>query len=147
MIAFCTATTPDLPDVLGLLQAAKLPTTGVEENLVNFVLAMEMGENGEMLVGCAGLEVYGSAGLLRSVAVDENYRSEGIGGKLTEGIIELAQHKDLTSLSLLTETAQNYFPKFGFEAVPRNELPQSLWQSVEFKGACPDSAVAMTLKL
>lgn len=147
MIAFCTATTPDLPDMLDLLQAAKLPTQGIEENLINFVLAMEMDENGEMLVGCAGLEIHGSAGLLRSVAIDEKYRSEGIGAKLIEGIIELAQHKDLTSVSLLTETAQDYFPKFGFISVPRSELPVSLWESAEFKGACPDTAVAMTLKL
>lgn len=146
MITFCTATTSDLPDLLNLLQASRLPVVGVEENLNNFVLAVEMGQGGEMLVGCAGLEVHGSAGLLRSVAVDERYRSEGLGAKLTEGMLELAQQKDLTSVSLLTETAQHYFPKFGFVEVARNQLPQSLWESAEFKGACPDSAVAMILK-
>lgn len=147
MITFCTATTADLPEVLDLLQRAKLPLAGVEEHLNNFVLAMEMSEQGETLVGCAGLEIHGSAGLLRSLAVEAQYRSEGLGAKLTEGMLELAQHKDLSSVSLLTESAKDYFPRFGFVQVERSELPESLRQSAELKGACPDSAVAMTLKI
>ncbi|MDX2008374.1 MAG: arsenic resistance N-acetyltransferase ArsN2 [Meiothermus sp.] len=147
MITFCTATTADLPEVLDLLRRAKLPLAGVEEHLNNFVLAMEMSEQGETLVGCAGLEIHGSAGLLRSVAVEAQYRSEGLGAKLTEGMLELAQHKDLSSVSLLTESAKDYFPRFGFVQVERSKLPESLQQSAELKGACPDSAVAMTLKI
>lgn len=62
-------------------------------------------------------------------------------------MIELAQNKNLTSLSLLTETAPDYFPRFGFVQVQRSELPAALNDSDEFKGACPDTATAMTLKL
>lgn len=143
MISFRTATSADSPGVLGLLRASHLPVLGVEEHVQNFILAL----GGEQIVGCAGLEIYRDAGLLRSVAVDEGYRSQGLGEKLTQGILELAQHKNLASVSLLTTTAQDYFPRFGFARVNRSELPQSLSASEELKGACPDTAIAMTLKL
>lgn len=120
MISFCTATLHDLPEVLRLLEASGLPIAGVEGHIQEFILALE----GERVVGCAGLEVHGVAGLLRSVVVDESYRSHGLGEKLTWGILGLAQHKNLTSLSLLTDTAQDYFPRFGFARVERAELPE-----------------------
>lgn len=143
MITYCTATSGDLREVMALLDAAHLPQVGLEEHILNFMLALD----GEKVVGCAGLEVHQDSGLLRSVAVEPNYRTQGIGAKLTEGIIELAQHKNLTSISLLTETAPDYFPRFGFMQVHRSELPESLSASTELEGVCPDTAVAMTLKL
>lgn len=143
MITYCTATTGDLPEIAALLKDAHLPTAGLEAHILNFVLALD----GETVVGCAGLEVHQNSGLLRSVVVAPGYRAHGIGAKLTEGMIELAQQKNLTTLSLLTETAQDYFPRFGFVQVPRTELPAALSASAELQGACPDSATAMLLKL
>jgi amino-acid N-acetyltransferase len=133
----------DLPAVLELLEANKLPTAGVQDHLEQFLLEFE----GENLVGCAGLEVHGEAGLLRSVAVASSHRSEGLGSKLVQFILEQARNQKLSSLSLLTETAAEYFPRFGFQITPRAALPDSLQASAEFRGACPDSAIAMTLNL
>ncbi|MCS7067271.1 MAG: arsenic resistance N-acetyltransferase ArsN2 [Meiothermus sp.] len=143
MITYCTATSGDIPDITTLLDEAHLPKAGLEAHVLNFILALD----GEQVVGCAGLEVHQDCGLLRSVVVAPGYRTHGIGAKLTEGIIELAQQKNLTSLSLLTETAQNYFPRFGFVPVPRSELPAALEASEELRGACPDTATAMMLRL
>ena len=140
---FATATESDLENVLTLLESSHLPKAGVAENIQNFVLALEQ----DKLVGCAGLEIHGKAGLLRSVAVAKNYQQQGLGSKLTESILELAEHHKLSSVSLLTETAKDYFPRFGFVEVSRAALPQSLKESAEFKGACPDSATAMVLEL
>ena len=56
------------------------------------------------------------------------------------------RHK-LTSVSLLTLTAADYFLPFGFKEVERARLPLSLTASEEFQGACPDTATAMTLCL
>lgn len=142
MVSFRAATADDLPAVLGLLEAAHLPLAGVSEHIRNFVLALEDGQ----LVGCAGLEVYGEAGLLRSVAVAQNYRSRGIGAKLTAEVLAWAEGRGASSVSLLTSDAQDYFPRLGFVRVERSELPPGLAQSEELKGACPDTAVAMTLK-
>jgi amino-acid N-acetyltransferase len=137
------ATANDLPAVLELLETNKLPTEGVQDHLDHFQLEF----NQAKLIACAGLEVHGQAGLLRSVAVDTTHRSHGIGTNLVQAILEQARKANLSSISLLTETAQGYFPRFGFHISPRDALPASLHASAEFCGACPDSAIAMTLKL
>jgi amino-acid N-acetyltransferase len=137
------ATINDLPAVLKLLEANKLPTTGVQDHLEHFQLEFVAGD----LIGCAGLEVHGEAGLLRSVAIASSHRSQGLGSKLVQTILEHAKANHLSSLGLLTETAQEYFPRFGFQITPRASLHASLHASAEFRGACPDSATAMTLLL
>jgi amino-acid N-acetyltransferase len=142
-MTFATATQADLENVLGLLESAQLPKAGVAENIQNFMLALEQ----DKIVGCAGLEIHGNVGLLRSVAVDTQYQKQGLGSRLTESILDLAEHHRLPSISLLTETAKDYFPRFGFAEVSRKDLPASLKESAEFKGACPDSALAMMLEL
>ena len=136
------ATANDLPAVLELLEANKLPTAGVRDHLERYWLEFA----NENLIGCAGLEVHGKDGLLRSVAVTEKHRSVGLGQKLIQAILEQAKANRLASISLLTETAQDYFPRFGFQISTRDALPESLSASAEFRGACPDSAMAMTLK-
>lgn len=137
-VSFRGASWEDLPAVLELLEDARLPLAGVSEHIGNFVLALD-----GAVVGCAGLEVYGEAGLLRSVAVDLNYRSLGVGAGLTQKVLELAAARGLSSVSLLTNTAPGYFSRFGLARVERSELPAALAESAEFQGACPDSAVAM----
>jgi amino-acid N-acetyltransferase len=138
-----TATANDLPAVLELLEDDELPTAGVEEHLEHFLLEFA----NENLIGCAGLEIHKDAGLLRSVTIASSHRSQGLGSKLVQTILEHARKQKLSSLSLLTETAHGYFPRFGFQITPREDLPKSLQASAEFRGACPDSAVAMTLNL
>jgi amino-acid N-acetyltransferase len=141
LMRFAPATESDLDQVLTLLESNRLPKAGVADHLQQFVLALE----GDTLVGCAGLEIHGDAGLLRSVAVARDYQHQGLGTDLTHRMVELARQKRLSSISLLTETAKDYFPRFGFVEVSRKDLPMSLKNSEEFRGACPDSAVAMTL--
>jgi amino-acid N-acetyltransferase len=133
----------DLNAVLGLLEASDLPTAGVQDHFEHFMLEFD----GERLVGCAGLEVHGQAGLLRSVAVAPDHRSSGLGSRLTDAILGMARAQHLSSLNLLTTTADGYFPRFGFARVERDHLPSSLHASREFQGACSNEAVAMTLAL
>lgn len=143
MITYCTATSSDLPEVRALLAAAGLPQAGLEEHILNFMLALK----GEKVVGCAGLEAHQGSGLLRSVVVAQAYRSQGIGARLTQGMIALARYKNLTLLALLTETAADFFRNLGFVEVQRAELPPALQHSQELQGACPETAIAMVLQL
>ena len=138
-----TATAADLPAILELLTTHQLPHAGVQDHLERFVLEFA----GQQLIGCAGLELYGSAALLRSVAVDATQRSSGLGARLVRAQLEVARGFDATRISLLTTTAEAYFPRFGFGVVPRSELPTELQNSLELRGACPDSAVALHLSL
>ena len=125
-----------------LLRSADLPLDGARESLDGFVVAEEDGG----IVGCAAIERYGSVALLRSVAILSSHRGRRIGEKLVATIIQNARG-GVQSVFLLTTTAAGWFPRFGFTAVSRNDVPDSLQGSAEFRGACPASAVVMTLAL
>ena len=133
----------DLPAVLRLLEESGLPAAGVEEALQGFVVAEADGR----LVGVAGLEVHGGDGVLRSVAVAPSLRGRGLGDRLTRRIVEAGRARGLRRLYLLTETAEGYFPKHGFRPLARDAASPEVRRSVEFREACPDTAVAMVLEL
>jgi amino-acid N-acetyltransferase len=137
------ATLEDLQDVLNLLETAKLPTAGVKDHIQHFMLEFE----DSTLLGCAGLEIHCQTGLLRSVVVNATERNQGIGAQLVRSILEHARTQQLSSIFLLTETAEHYFPRFGFKQVARAEIPTSLQASAELRGACPDTAMVMMLEL
>jgi amino-acid N-acetyltransferase len=61
--------------------------------------------------------------------------------------LERARALGLRELYLLTTSASDYFPRFGFERIGREALPSSLQASEEMRGACPSSAAAMRLIL
>lgn len=129
--------------VLDLLEDSQLPTAGVAEAADGFFVAEERGR----VVAVAGLEVHGPYGVLRSVAVSRPFRGRGLGGRLTERVLETARTAGLCRLYLLTTTAEEYFRRRGFYRVAREEVPAEVRSSVEFREACPASAVAMVLEL
>lgn len=129
--------------VSSLLEDAELPTAGVFEHVESFLVARDH----ETLVGCIGLEVYGDVALLRSLAVTSSTRSAGVGRRLVEGLIDRARSSGVRVLYLLTTTAEEYFPRFGFERIPREQVDERLQASEELRGACPDTAVSMRLAL
>lgn len=133
----------ELPKILELLDEADLPAAGVEEHLDSFIVARDEGA----LVGCVGMEVYGDVGLLRSLVVRPSTRGSGVGRLLVEALFERAREKGLDSLYLLTTTADDYFSRFGFEAIAREDADPRLQASEEFRGACPDSAICMVRRL
>ncbi|MDI3538047.1 MAG: hypothetical protein PWP12_371 [Bacillota bacterium] len=133
----------DLPMVKALLAEVNLPLEGVEENFFNFLKLVMDGE----LAAVAGLEVYGKCGLLRSVAVAPAYQHSGLGRGITRAMINRARELGLTEIYLLTQTASDFFTRFGFKPIDRSAVDPAVRQSAEFKSACPASAVCMRLKL
>jgi amino-acid N-acetyltransferase len=140
----------DLPAVERLRAAADLPTAGVGEILAahpaDFVVADEPGEPGE-LAAVAGLEVRGDGALLRSVAVRPAWRSHGVARALVSRLVDAAEGRGLHALYLLTTTAEDYFPRFGFRRVERAAVPAEIRATLEFTSACPASAVVMAKPL
>jgi len=126
-------------DIVTLLSSEKLPASDLPESLKNFLVVIENHE----LVGVVGLETYGNYGLLRSLVVHPNSRNQNIAGKLVAQLEKLALAKDLKSIFLLTETAQDYFSRKGYQAISRAEMPSEVQQSSEFSHVCPQSAIAM----
>jgi len=137
------ATGADADDVLALMARAHLPTDGLAAHLDAAFVARD----GDRIVGSAAIEIYEDGGLLRSVAVDAECRGAGLGGRLTAAAIEHAQRRALPALYLLTATAEDFFPRFGFERITRDEVPASVQMSIEFRGACPASAIVMRKRL
>jgi len=137
------ATPDDLPAVEQLLVTTGLPIDGVDENFRTFLVA----EDGDAIAGVIGIERYGQTALLRSAAVSPNSRGSGIGTRLVKTILERAAADGVEDVYLLTTTAADYFPRFGFTQAPRSDAPDLLSASREFQGACPATAVLMKRSL
>jgi amino-acid N-acetyltransferase len=129
--------------VSALLIENALPLDGVSQSLSGFLVA----EDGDRIVGVAGVEDCGEYGLLRSAAVAPDARNQGIGRKLVEQLIAHAKDDGRRGLYLLTTTAADYFPSFGFAETTRDSVPESVRATKEFTEACPASATVMRLEI
>jgi amino-acid N-acetyltransferase len=133
----------DLEGVLTLLERHGLPVDGAGAMGDLLVVARLDGR----IVGAAGLERYAEGVLLRSVVVDASVQGQGLGQQLTEAALALARARNEPTVFLLTTTADGFFARFGFERISREDVPDSVRQSVEFQSACPASAVVMRKRL
>ena len=137
------ARSTDLPAIERLLSDSALPLAGVAEALDAFTVA----EDGKEIVGVAGLELCRGNALLRSVAITPEWRSRGLGRSLVTHVIADAESRGLRALYLLTTTADQYFPSFGFRPIARDEVPPDVRETEEFRSACPASATVMACTL
>jgi amino-acid N-acetyltransferase len=132
----------DLECIRTILSRFKLPLDGLEETKL-WVLEESNGE----VAGVAGLEVYGNQGLLRSVAVIKSMHNQGYGTSLANYVISEAKKSNVQDLFLLTTTAPAFFKKLGFKEESREKVASSIRNSVEFKKACPKTAILMRLSM
>lgn len=133
------ATASDVESIERLVASCHLPLDGLRSCLAQTLVARD----GDRVVGTVALELYKSGVLLRSVAVDQRHRGQGLGEALTEEAFVLARRAGATTAYLLTTTAADFFPRFGFERIERSEVPDDVRQSVEFTSACPSTAIVM----
>ena len=137
------ATPSDVPAVEALLATAGLPLEGVAEAFLTGVVARD----GDVLLGAAAVEPYGPAGLLRSVVVAESRRHTGLGRQLVAAAEVLARDEGIRELYLLTETAEGWFPRLGYEVVDREEARAAVGESIEFTMVCATTGVPMRRRL
>lgn len=138
------ARSEDLESVRRLLGDAGLPVEGLETGFDDgYVVALVDGE----IVGAEGIERWGDCGLLRSAVVGRAWQGRGVGDALTRERLSWARARGLRALYLLTTTAEDYFPRFGFRRVRREDVPAEVRRSAEFVSACPASAVVLALDL
>ena len=133
----------DLAGVRQLLEAHRLPLDGIDEHVATMVVATD----GREVVGAAAVELYADGALLRSVVVNPTVQGQGLGHRLTEAALKVAKDHGSQIAFLLTTTAENFFPRLGFERISRDDVPASVQASVEFQSACPASAVVMRKRL
>jgi N-acetylglutamate synthase-like GNAT family acetyltransferase len=134
----------DLGEVKRLLCKCDLPVDGLDEQ---FGEAYCVAEHDGEIVAAGGVEVLGSCGLLRSVAVSQAWQRKSIGAAVTKNRIAWAKSKGLSAVFLLTTTAAGYFERFGFRSVDRDAVPSAIKKSWEFSSVCPESATVMVKSL
>ena len=130
----------DLRGALDLLGRSELTEQDVAERWGHYFVVRE--DDGRV-VGVAGLEIHGEDGLLRSVAVDPDYRGQGLAASLVEAAMTRAERVRLRSVYLLTTDARDYFARHGFADCPRDEAPALIRESWEFRSGCPSTAAFM----
>jgi amino-acid N-acetyltransferase len=131
----------DLPEVLSLLATAGLSGSGVAEQIANLLVAREDGR----LVAVAGLEDHRVAGLIRSVAVAPDQRRRGLAGRLVQALIARSRTLGHGAVYLRTQTAEEYFRRFGFRPVAVGDVAPEVLASGQFRGEECESSVTMML--
>lgn len=129
----------DWPAVLELLASSELDPAGLENHAATTIVAWEATQ----LLGCAALEVYGSVGLVRSVAVASERRGSGLGSNLVTALFALAERQSLEQLYLLTTTAAPFFTQHGFQVIERDTAHPAIHASIQWQSVCPQSATLM----
>jgi len=143
MMSFRPAVDADWEAIERLLLACDLPVAGARAHLGAFIVAAE----GDAISGCVGAEVYGDAGLLRSLAVRDDRRGRGIADQLVAQLTATLKARGVRRVALLTTTAERFFARRGFVRVAQEDVPDGVRASEEFRGACPASAIAMVSSL
>lgn len=140
MAAIRAANASDVAGIRALLLQNGLPVADLETSAIAFFVA----EEGDGLAGVVGIEVFGEAALLRSLAVAPDRRQAGLGQALVAEAEAYAREiAGARELLLLTTTAAPFFAKRGYAAIDRQTAPGSVQSSAEFRALCPASATCM----
>ncbi len=79
------------------------------------------------LIGVAALHIFWEdLGEIRSVVVLPEFQEQGIGSHLMTRCLDEARELGLKRVFVLT-ARQDFFRRFGFAEVPRDDLPRIIW--------------------
>ena len=140
---FQQAEPEDIRDIKELLEGHHLPVSDLEDSEITFFVLRK----GHRLMACAGIEHFGTDGLLRSVAVLPELTGKGIGSAFIDFLFSEIPDREIEGLYLLTETAEVFFSRKGFTKIDRDSVPELLMASSEFSELCPSTAVCMYKKV
>ncbi|MCH7616539.1 MAG: GNAT family N-acetyltransferase [Chloroflexi bacterium] len=138
----------DVDAVTRLMASESLPAVEVDEWLSSFWVLDDAGT----LVGCAGIERYGDAALLRSVVVAEALRGSGEGVRMTERALTFARDDGARRCYLFTMTAPQFFSRFGFERCRLDDFEPAVrrswqWQAISGNEALAEQVIPMRADL
>ncbi len=134
----------DWQDVRQLLDEAELPIADLgPEHLVDFLVAERSGTDRIETLGIVGLQRFKQVGLLRSLVVSQGDRKSGLGRRLVSAVEAKACYAGVKDLWLLTIDAEQYFENLGYKMMSRESAPDSIRNTEEFSGLCPDGAYLM----
>lgn len=123
-----------------LLAANDLPIADLADLAVSDCLVATVDGH---VIGAVALQIAGRDALLRSLVVAAGQRGQRIGKQLIQRIESLAQQRGVTTLYLLTTTAEVFFTRHGYTAADRQHAPAAIRALREFSSLCPASASFM----
>jgi amino-acid N-acetyltransferase len=141
----------DVPEIHNLLelyaaQGNLLPRTMSEiyRHLRDFFVVEVDGH----VAACGALEIFTEdLGEVRSLVVDDKYKSRGFGRAMVERILDEARTIGLQRIMALTYVP-SFFHKLGFVTVDKDTLPEKVWgvcvKCYKFN-SCDEIAVLKTL--
>jgi amino-acid N-acetyltransferase len=135
---------PPEDSVRRLLSASQLDCSDLTAEHLNHFFGSGTKEEPE---GIVGLELFGNVGLLRSLAVVSSRQRAGLGSKLVAHAEEYARNHGVTSLYLLTVTAEDFFIHRGYQRCRREDAPSAIKETKEFSEICPVSSAFMVKHL
>jgi len=134
----------DWADVRQLLDEAGLPVADLApEQLVDFLVAERPGSDQSETLGIIGLQRFNQTALLRSLVVSQHDRKSGLGRRLVTAVEANACCAGVKDLWLLTIDAERFFESLGYKMMSRESAPDSIRNTQEFSGLCPDGAYLM----
>lgn len=129
-VALRLARSDDISAIEDLLKAEWLPPMAIAEFLESFWVLEAEGR----LVGCAGVEIYGEAAVLRSVVVAPAVRKAGEGDRLVREGLEYARRHGAKRVYLFTMHAAPFFARYGFEPVTTDAFEPAVRASWQYIG-------------
>ena len=128
----------DVDAITRLITSETLPAVEVAEWLSGFWVLDEAGT----LLGCAGIERYGEAAVLRSVVVSESLRGSGEGVRMTERALAFARDDGARRCYLFTMTASEFFARFGFERCRLDDFEPAATECWQWQGVSGSEELA-----
>lgn len=134
----------DWQDIQRFLDQAGLPVADLgPEQLEDFLVAERSGTGQAETLGIIGLQRFKQIGLLRSLVVSQSDRKSGLGRRLVSALEANACCRGVKDLWLLTIDAERFFEGLGYKMMSRDSAPDSIRNTEEFSGLCPDGAYLM----
>lgn len=145
--SFIEAMPGDLKSIQALLRSNHLPYEDCGDHLSSFIGIAQGSKINNQIIAVGGFEHIGRFALLRSVAVDSQFRGLGLAASLIENILGQLRFLKVETVYILTETADQYFSSLGFKIVERDKLPVEIQTTQQCQTLCPASAIAMRFVL
>lgn len=124
-----------------LLAACNLPTDDLQDAANN--LRLFGWQTDGRLIGLVGLQMHGADALLRSLAVADAARGQGLGDELLAYAERQAATHGVHAIYLLTTTAEVFFAQRGYRLSERTTAPRAIAATRQFCGLCPADATFM----
>jgi len=140
-VALRLARPEDVPAITKLIEGEWMPAIEVAEWVGGFFVLDDDGN----LAGCAGIEIYGEAAVIRSVVVAESLRGTGEGVRLVEQSLAYARENGAKRCYLFTMGAVTFFPRFGFERCALDDFEPAVRDSWQYRGVSENEPLRQSL--